>query len=277
MRIAHRTGFTYVDGVNASYNEARMTPLTLPEQYVLHSRLDVTPNPWTYTYSDYWGTQVTAFEVHELHQDLTVTSTSTVDVGRRPVEPAGLSWADLRDPVLVDRHVEMLDLGPRVVPPDSLAARTREIAAAAGSPSVFARDLCGFVHSEITYVTGATLVETTAADAWESRTGVCQDIAHLVLGGLRAAGVPARYVSGYLHPREDPEVGETVAGESHAWIEWFDGDWVGFDPTNDVVPGDRHVVVGRGRSYDDIAPLRGIFSGSVTSDMAAEVQVTRLT
>jgi transglutaminase-like putative cysteine protease len=102
-------------------------------------------------------------------------------------------------------------------------------------------------------------------------------MAHVVIGGLRSAGVPARYVSGYLHPSGDPQVGETVVGESHAWIEWWDGEWVGFDPTNDLEPGDRHVVVARGRDYSDVPPLTGIFSGGTTSSMAVDVSVTRLT
>ena len=73
-----------------------------------------------------------------------------------------------------------------------------------------------------------------------------------------------------------PQVGETVVGESHAWIEWWDGEWVGFDPTNDIAPGDRHIVVARGRDYSDVPPLTGIFSGGSTSSMAVDVQVTRL-
>ncbi len=101
-------------------------------------------------------------------------------------------------------------------------------------------------------------------------------MAHLVIGGLRLLGVPARYVSGYLHPRQEPVVGETVGGESHAWVEWWDGDWHGYDPTNDDEPGDRHVVVATGRDYGDVRPLSGIFTGAGTSSMFVDVQVTRL-
>jgi transglutaminase-like putative cysteine protease len=101
-------------------------------------------------------------------------------------------------------------------------------------------------------------------------------MAHVAIGALRSAGVPARYVSGYLHPKRRPEVGDTVVGESHAWIEWWDGDWVGFDPTNDVEPGDRHIVVARGRDYSDVSPLKGIFSGGSTSSMSVDVRVTRV-
>ena len=105
---------------------------------------------------------------------------------------------------------------------------------------------------------------------------MCQDVAHIAIGALRSIGIPARYVSGYLHPRLDPVVGEPVSGESHAWVEWWDDGWRGFDPTNDTEPGDRHVIVALGRDYNDVKPLSGIFSGSGTSSMFVDVQVTRL-
>jgi transglutaminase-like putative cysteine protease len=104
---------------------------------------------------------------------------------------------------------------------------------------------------------------------------VCQDIAHVAIGALRAAGIPARYVSGYLHPSEDPAIGETVVGESHAWVEWFCGSWHGFDPTNLLEIGERHVQVGRGRDYSDVAPLRGIYAGPNGSRLFVEVEITR--
>ena len=96
------------------------------------------------------------------------------------------------------------------------------------------------------YQPGSTGVRTSAQEAWSLRQGVCQDIAHLTLGMLRAVGIPARYVSGYLYPKVDGEVGDTVAGQSHAWVEWWCGDWAAFDPTNGVAAGLRHVTVARG-------------------------------
>ena len=92
---------------------------------------------------------------------------------------------------------------------------------------------------------------------------------------IGSVGVPARYVSGYLHPRREPEVGQEVAGESHAWIEFFDGAWTGWDPTNDIAVGDRHVIVARARDYSDVSPLQGVYSGPKSS-VAAQVLVTRV-
>ncbi|MGA8211472.1 MAG: transglutaminase family protein [Nocardioidaceae bacterium] len=276
FRIVHTTRISYDGGVAASYNLARMTPYTSTQQVVLHTRLSVTPTPWTSTYRDYWGTEVTAFEVLDQHSELTVTGTSTVQVSRPPWQPGGLSWSELADPRTLDRFCETLVVEDRVRPDAALGATSAGLAAASSGPTDFARRVCRLVWEEMTYQSGSTQVHGHAMDAWRARKGVCQDMAHVAIGALRSAGVPARYVSGYLHPERDPQVGETVTGESHAWIEWWDGDWVGFDPTNDIEPGDRHVVVARGRDYSDVPPLTGIFSGGTTSSMAVDVQLTRL-
>ncbi|GMA34240.1 transglutaminase-like domain-containing protein [Demequina litorisediminis] len=135
--------------------------------------------------------------------------------------------------------------------------------------------MCEYLHSEVMYVPGATTVHTAATEAWEARSGVCQDFAQLALGALRSVGIPARYVSGYLHPKRDAEIGETVAGESHAWVEWWTGEWTGFDPTNDREVGDHHVIVGRAREYRDVPPLSGVVAGA-TDNLDVTVKVTQI-
>ena len=152
----------------------------------------------------------------------------------------------------------------------------REIADASANPGEAAREVCALIYREVKYLSGSTTVDAFAAHSWAERAGVCQDVAHIAIGALRSIGIPARYVSGYLHPRPEPVVGDPVSGESHAWVEWWDDGWRGFDPTNDTEPGDRHVIVAQGRDYNDVKPLSGIFSGSGTSSMFVDVQVTRL-
>ena len=152
--------------------------------------------------------------------------------------------------------------------------------AAAGdlAPDGAARAVCERLRSQMEYVPGSTVVTTDASEAWENRKGVCQDFAHLTIGALRTLGIPARYVSGYLHPKARAAVGETVQGESHAWIEWWVGDWVAFDPTSLVPAGQDHVVVARGRDYSDVTPLKGIYAGRTSSsELYVSVDVTRLT
>ena len=108
LRIAHTTGFEYDGKANTSFNEARLTPLTLPGQIVAHSRVEVSPTPWAYTYRDYWGSQVTAFEVLDPHHSLTVTASATVHTDRSPQPGPVMSWEDMRNDTVADVHTEYL-------------------------------------------------------------------------------------------------------------------------------------------------------------------------
>lgn len=279
LKIAHVTGYEYDGLVSASYNEARMTPQTDARQTVTHARVDVSPPPWTHSYRDYWGTIVTAFEVLAPHRDLTVTATSLV---RTPTQAAAAdaattaTWDELRDRRLADELSEYLGTGTRVRPPEDLAARARAVVADGATPADVSRELCRLVHEEVEYRSGSTDVHAEAATAWDQRLGVCQDIAHLVVGAMRHVGIPARYVSGYLLPLCEPVVGEQTHGESHAWVEWWNHGWHAYDPTNDEPPGGRHVTVATGRDYADVRPLSGIYTGAATSRMFVDVQITRL-
>lgn len=276
LRIVHRTGYTYDGGASASYNEARMTPKGTLHQHVLHTRVEISPPAWTHTYTDYWGTTVTAFEVHERHDRLTVTSSATVDVQRPVVDTDGLTWEQLREQETFATHSEYLQMSESVAPPRDLGDRVQQIAEDSASPGEAARAVIDLIHEEMEYVPGATGVHTRAAQAWDSRAGVCQDMANLTIGCLRSIGIPTCYVSGYLMPPTEPEVGKAYTGESHAWVRWWDGDWIGADPTNAIQPGDRHVEVAQGREYGDVPPLRGIFTGGGTSAMFVDVELTRL-
>jgi transglutaminase-like putative cysteine protease len=276
IRIVHATTFEYDGKAVASYNQARLAPLTTPEQIALHTRLEVSPTPWTYQYRDYFGTLVTSFEVVDPHEAMTVTATSTVQTQRPPAPRPSISWEALATRAVADRWTEYLTLPEMVEPPADFAQRVKQIAADYELPGEAARDVCALVHDEVEYLPGATDVQTHAATAWQQRAGVCQDMVHLVIGGLRSVGIPARYVSGYFHPQDDPVVGESVTGESHAWVEWWDDGWHAFDPTNDTAPDDRYVVVATGRDYRDVKPLSGIYSGAQTSRMTVEVSLTRL-
>lgn len=271
LRIKHVTGFTYDGQANASYNEARLTPMTLPWQVTLFSQVDVHPPASTYRYYDYWGTLVTAFDLQRMHGELKVVSTSLVETeDPLPVTPVG--WAELAA-AAADQD-ELLAATPRT----SISAELVDVAAGfSGSPSDVAQAIAEFVRAEVAYVPGSTGVQTSAQEAWNLRKGVCQDIAQLTVALLRSRGIPARYVSGYLHPKREAEIGQTVAGQSHAWVEWWCGDWVGHDPTNGVPVGTQHVVVARGRDYDDVAPLKGVYHGPPSSAIAVTVEVTRVT
>jgi transglutaminase-like putative cysteine protease len=276
LRVVHRTGFRYDGVVATSYNEARMTPAGTATQSVLAARVTVEPVSWTYTYRDYWDTQVTAFDVVVPHRELVVVSSSTVEV----MPPAasgddGLGWDALRTAAVTDPHHEHLTQTPATVPHEDVVALAHD-AAAGLEPDAAARAVCERLRDHLEYMPGSTQVTTEAVEVWENRKGVCQDFAHVSLGALRELGIPARYVSGYLHPKASADIGETVEGESHAWLEWWVGDWVGYDPTSLAAAGTDHVLVARGRDYTDVTPLKGIYAGSTGSTLFVSVQVTRL-
>jgi transglutaminase-like putative cysteine protease len=275
VRVRHRTGYSYDGEVKSSFNEARMTPLSDSTQMTLESRLEVRPAPHTYRYRDYWGTEVTSFDIHTPHSEMVVTATSVVETFLRTPESGGLTWADLQSEQVADRQAEWLELTPRTDPDGELADLART--AAGASPPTEAAVACVMaVRENMEYVFGATGVQSTGLDAWRERKGVCQDFAHVSLAMLRSLGLPARYVSGYLHPQDSAGIGDTVAGESHAWVEWWDGAWIGYDPTNGKPVGEQHVAVARGRDYDDVTPLKGIYSGAKSSALGVLVEVTRL-
>jgi transglutaminase-like putative cysteine protease len=274
LRVRHHTGFRYDAEVSASYNEARVTPLTDIDQTMLESQVLVSPKASINRYWDYWGSHVTAFDLHVLHTELSVEATSLVEThpARRIAEEIG--WDGLLDRRMQDRHVEYLLPTPHTQIDADLAASAREVAAGL-SPTQAARAVADWMRSEVAYVPGATGVHTVAMEAWSERKGVCQDLAHLTIGVLRSLGIPARYVSGYLHNRE-AGLGETAVGESHAWVQWWDGEWTSFDPTNGKPVGTEHVVVARGRDYWDVPPHKGVYSGPPATALGVEVQVTRV-
>nr|MDT0665501.1 transglutaminase family protein [Micromonospora sp. DSM 115978] len=209
------------------------------------------PASTTYRYWDYWGTQVTAFDIHTPHTELVVTGRSVVQT-EEPGRPSAVpSWEQLTDDSVADRFIEFVRPSSSTPEHPELVAAARELAAA-HAPEQFVLAVGDWVRDRLTYRPGTTGVHTSAVEAWQQGEGVCQDFAHLALVLMRAAGMPARYVSGYQHPSADAEVGETVAGQSHAWVEGWIGEWWGFDPTNAVPASQQHVVVARGRDYNDV-------------------------
>lgn len=277
LRVVHTTGFSYKAPVTSSYNETRITPRNDSRQTVVVEHVDTSPAARQYRYTDYWGTQVVSFDLHAPHDRLEVTSTAVVETERetRHADAAGATWEQLRSPEVVDEYDEMLC--PTVYSPHTKKL-VKFAAKAAGElpPAAAAEAVVAAVYEEMQYLPGTTEVHSTAADAWRHRSGVCQDYAHITLAMLRSLGIPARYVSGYLHPHADAPLGQAVAGESHAWIEIWTGGWWGMDPTNNKPVDDFHILIGTGRDYGDIRPVMGIYTGGEQSELDVSVRITRL-
>ncbi len=275
-RIAtrHTSIYRYASPVAASYNEARMTPVTSPGQVVLETHLAVTPSTPLFAYVDYWSTAVHAFDVHQPHDELRVVANSLVETAA----PRGIglapSWDDLADPDLKDRLSELLTTTSYAPLDDELGETARALAAGL-APADAVAAIEERVRTSMRYEPGTTEVSTSALDAWRQASGVCQDFAHVTLVLLRQLGIPARYTSGYLHP--NPEAAEqTVRGASHAWVEAWLGEWVPIDPTNGEPVGERHVVVAHGRDYADVAPLLGVYHGGALESLEVTVELTRV-
>ncbi len=275
LRIEHRSAYRYRDEVLSSYNEARMTPLTTDRQTAVESRVEVDPRTRSYRYLDYWASVVDVFDIHIPHTTLTITATSVVETMEAPPQPPDPGWELLGSDEVLDRFGEFLaptgyaPAAPELV---DLAVELRN----GWGPGATVDSIGRFVRSRLEYAAGVTEVSSSALEALHHGGGVCQDYAHLSIALLRAAGVPARYVSGYLHTGKDARPGDTVSGESHAWVEAWLGDWWPFDPTNGVAVGERHAIVGRGRDYADVPPLKGVHSTGTPDSLEVEVRITRL-
>ena len=275
IAVRHRTGYRYTAPVRASHNEARLTPPTVDGQRTLQATLAITPAVRPLRYVDYWGTTVDAFDVDVPHTELVVLATSTVDTASPRPAPDGIDWSVLSAPEVQNRFAELL-LPSQFVRAEAELEGVGESLRAGSTPVRAGRRAAEWTHEALRYERGATHVRTSSAEARAAGRGVCQDFAHVALALLRAVGLPARYVSGYLHPIVDAEVGDATAGESHAWVEYWAGDWIAVDPTSLADVGSRHVLLARGRDYGDVRPLSGVYSGSAAEQFGVTVEVTRL-
>ncbi|PHV65915.1 transglutaminase family protein [Williamsia muralis] len=277
LRVVHSTGFAYNAPVTSSYNEARLTPRSDTRQNVIINRVETIPATRSYRYTDYWGTAVTAFDLHAPHEELEVSGLSVVETepDAMPSDDELLDWESLHHESVIDRYDEVLS-NTGYVPVSRQLGQVAKRLTKGLTPQEAVLAVCQWVHTEMEYVPGTTGVHTSAVEAWKEKKGVCQDYAHLSLVMLRSLGIPSRYVSGYLHPSRSAVIDRTVEGQSHAWIEAWTGGWWGYDPTNDLAISEQHVSVGVGRDYSDVPPLKGIYTGAGAKDLEVKVEITRL-
>ncbi len=278
-RIVHATTFSYPEPVRSSHNELRMTPLSEERQTTLENRLRIRPMTWSHVYRDYFGTAVTVVESNQPHDRLEIEATSTVERPGLTSPTESITWGDVADARLRDLFSEWLMGTARTEPGDGILGLAESVRAAR-RPREAAEDVAARIRAAMAYERGVTGVHSSGEQAWQAGRGVCQDFAHIAVAALRHVGIPARYVSGYLMPQSGAEVGESARGESHAWFEFWDGAWSALDPTNGTTVGTEHVVVARGREYQDVPPLKGLYSGGGrrgdATTLEVSVEVTRL-
>jgi transglutaminase-like putative cysteine protease len=296
-RVFHRTAYLYGDTVQDSVGQFHLVPRILPWQSVSSHAVTVDPQPGDIDPDvDYFGNAVTYFHVTQPHERLAIEAVGEVSVETPAYDEDALAtpWENARPLLRPDaagawEAAEFAFESPRA----QQVRETHEYAAASllpGRPLGEAvTDLMHRIHADFEYDSTATTVTSTVAEAMRKRAGVCQDFAHLALSGLRAHGVAARYVSGYLSTRTAPGKERVFGADaSHAWIAvWCPsagsgsgvdgGEWFAIDPTNDQRADDRYVTVAWGRDYGDVSPVKGIiFTEAKTSTLRVQVDVAPL-
>jgi transglutaminase-like putative cysteine protease len=284
-QISHRTLYEYAAPVTVSHHVTRLEPLASATQSCDKFTLKIFPEPTLRrTRPDYFGNRLCFFAIQEIHSKLEIVTHSRVTVNspKLPALETTAAWetvaALFRDPV-----------SPEVVEPYQFVFDSPQIR---GSLALFdyarrsfekdrpllagAADLTRRIFEDFKYDPKATTVATPLEEVWEKRRGVCQDFAHLGIACLRSLGLPARYVSGYLRTRP-PEGRPRLAGAdaSHAWFQIFSPGtgWVDFDPTNNLQPGEEHIIVACGRDFGDVSPVAGILTGGGEHEVKVSVDV----
>lgn len=265
LRISHTTRFIYDAPAYQSHNEVRMRPIDCAAHKRLDFTLEVEPEAAFFDFDDYWGNHVNSFSIHSEHRALTIVARSLVQCLEEENPPApSVSFEEFlrHDQARVQTEYDFLGASTYVPFSDRVkkffwTARPQPT----DDVGVYVHQMVAFVRDQFSYEPGVTRVHSTVDEILSIGAGVCQDFAHLTIAILRLAGVPARYVSGYLAPPPGSGPVPPEAQASHAWIEaQLPGQgWMGFDPTHGCRTDVRHIKVATGRDYSDVTPLRGVY------------------
>ena len=278
--VRHLTRFHYATPISEAITEVRMRPRDSQFQHCNLFRLSLKPSANALFYTDSLGNVVHHFSQPGMHQELQILAESEVMVTSPPALPAVLdmaAWAQIDAAAESGEHWEMLQPSPYTPNTPRLAALAGELCVERrNDPLTALVALNAAIHRAFAYDATSTQVDSPIDDALLHRRGVCQDFTHVMLALVRNyLRLPARYVSGYLHHRRDDT---SADGASHAWLEVClpTLGWIGFDPTNNILAGDRHIQVALGRDYTDVPPTRGIYKGGSGSELSVTVRVRPL-
>lgn len=287
LHVVHETAYDYAPAVRTAQHIAHLQPADGEQQQLLQHALEVQPPPAQQSRSvDVFGNTRTFFSLQAAHDRLHVRAESLVRTRARPEPGEDMAWDQVRERMRYHRAArydpaaEFAFASP-YVPRDARFVDYAQPSFTAGRPLLAAaRELMQRIHADFEYETTATDAYTPALKALELRKGVCQDLAHVMLGCLRSLGLPARYVSGYLLTEPPPGQARLVGSDaSHAWVSLYlpgadgPGEWVDFDPTNDRGPGEDYVTLALGRDYSDVSPMRGVIHGGANHSLRVAVTV----
>ena len=288
FEVVHVTSYKYSEPSMEAYLEVRLTPPRRPGQEILSHRIEFTPSaPAVSEYDDYFGNRTTVYSMTLRHQHMKVVNYLTVNTSK-PAAPAAalsMSVAEARQILRSARTAvfDYIEPVPAVPLGGPSAQWAREIIRPGDSLGDCLERLNESIHQNFKYCSGSTDNDTPLETVWKSREGVCQDFAHVMLGVLRTAGLPCRYVCGYIESEPPDPEGSATRGlvgalSTHAWIEALlpGMEWVALDPTNNQWCGEQHIAVSTGRDHLDAAPVRGTFKGSASQIMKAHVTMRRI-
>ncbi|HXM68626.1 MAG TPA: transglutaminase family protein [Candidatus Acidoferrum sp.] len=279
--IRHFTRYRYSRSVWQSMMEVRMHPRSEGNQRCFVFQLSVNPRARIFGYTDSYGNLVHHFDLPSRHAQLTIISDALVNIEALPSIPEVMeygAWQELEELVEKKDYWDMLM-------PSYFARSSPELEQLAGEiganerkgrgPLAFLQDIASGVHRSFRYVKKSTAVNSPIEEALRSRQGVCQDFAHIMIALVRNAGIPCRYVSGYLY--HSTEIAHPAAdGATHAWVEaLLPGlGWVGFDPTINRLASEKHIRTATGRDYADVPPTMGMMKGKAETQLQVRVRVT---
>ncbi len=278
--IRHFTRYRYTKPVSQSTMEVRMHPRNENTQRCFTFQLAVSPRAHVFSYYDHTGNIIHHFDIPEEHRQLTIVADALVDVDPPQHLPDALeqdSWQRLDEMIAYDDYWDMLMPSHFARPSQELEAFAKKIGAHERNgrdPLTLLRSINNSMYDEIEYAKHATRVDSPIEVALESRKGVCQDFAHIMIALLRGLRIPSRYVSGYVH-HDRTHKDRSADGATHAWVEaLLPGlGWVGFDPTNNLLASKRHIRTAIGRDYADVPPTVGTLKGSAQSELQVRVRV----
>ena len=278
--IRHLTRYRYNRPVWQSMMEVRMHPRSETKQRCFTFRLSVNPRARIFSFQDHLGNQVHHFDLPQHHRELSIVADSLVNLDPIPELPESLpgdSWAELDQLINQGDHWEMLMPSHFATPSPMLDDLARELGVnqpRGRDPLTLVRDTSVGIFDRFAYVRKSTAVNSPIEASLGTRQGVCQDFAHIMIAVVRGLRIPCRYVSGYLyHGNEHQD--RSSEGATHAWVEaLLPGlGWVGFDPTNNLIAGNRHIRTAVGRDYADVPPTLGTMKGRAETELQVRVRV----
>lgn len=274
-KIKHTTRYTYSSAVIDCTNQIMLYPVIDDHLEVKKHTIHISHNPDVEIFTDYFGNNVGVFSVIKPHTELVIESLAEVTTKVVPTamdeKPAAQQWKHLQD---IKNNIAYIDFtGQKAFPGyDDVKSTVSEVISYSDTPLKNALVLSEYVYNNFTYKKGVTNVETPLEEIWNLKAGVCQDFAHILIDLLKMSNIPARYISGYICPRESGVRGE---GATHAWAEVYIPyyGWLGLDPTNNCIVTDGHVRIAIGRSFSDCTPVKGTCKGSEEHKLEVTVHI----